>query len=49
MIPKYPKGMVVRGLQLAQHVELQNRNTHAPNFQQYECEKFFLIGKYGIS
>ena len=49
MIPKYPKEMVVRGLLLAQHVELQNRSRHAPNFQQYECEKFLLIGKYGIS
>ncbi len=49
MIPKCPKGMVVRGLQLAQHVALQNRSMHAPSFQQYECEKFLLIGKYGIS
>jgi len=49
MIPKYPKGMVVRGLLLAPHVEPQNRSGHVPNFQQYECEKFPLIGKCGIS
>ena len=49
MILKYPKGMVVEGLQLVQHVEPQNRSGHAPNFQQYECEKFLLIGKYEIS
>ena len=48
MIPKYRKGMVVGGLQLAQHVEPQNRSGYAPNFQQYECEKLLLIGKYGI-
>ena len=49
MILKYQKGMVVGGLPLAQHVEPQNRSGHVPNFQQYECEKFPLIGKCGIS